>query len=435
MGAFDRNLAARLYAGESAPTWIEALRETARSAWVTAPWPTRKTEAWKYTALDALGERDYLRRATAAVPQFDATALIPALEADRIVFVNGIYQPTLSSVTAQAGVRVVNFRSANSGDRATIDQALGRLSAEGDSPFAVLNGCWLDDGVLLHLDAGVRAKRAVHVVHVGAPQPQPFAHAQRLLAVLGRGADVDLIEQFVDLPDAGESLVTGLTELRVGEGARIGHYRLHAEDERAIHIGAVHVELARDARCEGLLFALGSTLKRIDLRLHHRGRGASCRLDGIYLARHHQHVDLHTAIEHEVAHADTTQVYRGIIDDAARAVFNGRIHIHPQAQKSNADLSNRNLLLSNEAEVDTKPELEIYADDVRCSHGATVSRIEEKGLYYLLTRGIGRREAEVLLGYGFVNELVSRVGNDALAAALRDVVRDWLGRPGGGALS
>ena len=256
MGAFDRNLAARLYAGESAPTWIEALRETARSAWVTAPWPTRKTEAWKYTALDALGERDYLRRATAAVPQLDATALIPALEADRIVFVNGVYQPTLSSITAQAGVRVVNFRSANSGDRATIDQALGRLSAEGDSPFAVLNGCWLDDGVLLHLDAGVRAKRAVHVVHVGAPQPQPFAHAQRLLAVLGRGADVDLVEQFVDLPDAGESLVTGLTELRVGEGARIGHYRLHAED----------LDLCRRARASGATVACANDVQVVHVR-------------------------------------------------------------------------------------------------------------------------------------------------------------------------
>ncbi len=428
MGAFDRNLASRLYADQPAPAWIEALREASRTNWAALPWPTRKTEAWKYTALDVLDETDFLRRATVAAPQFDAAALIPGLDADRIVFVNGVYQPTLSSVTEQPGVRVLNFRALGPDDRAQIDAALGRLSEGSDNPFSTLNGCWLDDGVLLHVGTGVRALRPLHVVHVGAPQQHPFAYAQRLLAVLERGADVDLIEQFIDLPGAGESLVSGLSELRVGEGARLGHYRLQVEDERAIHLGAIHVELARDARCEGLLFALGSTLKRIDFNVYHRGRGASCRLDAIYLARHRQHIDLHTSVEHEEGYATTEQVCRGIIDDAAHAVFNGRIHIHPQAQKSSADLSNRNLLLSNEAEVDTKPELEIYADDVRCSHGATVSRIDGKSLYYLLTRGIGRHEAEVLLGYGFLNELVSRVGNEALAVAFRDVARRWLGR-------
>lgn len=428
MGAFDRNLAARLYADLPAPAWIETLRETARTTFTGLPWPTRKTEAWKYTSLEALDENDYLRRTAQVSPRFDTAALIPGLEADRIVFVNGVYQPTLSEVSVQPGVSLVNFRAVGTEERSTIDALLGRLAADSDNPFTALNGCWLDDGVLLHVAAGVRAQRPIHVVHIGAPQQHPFAYAQRLLAVLERGANANLIEQFVDLPGAGESLVSGLSELRVGEGACLGHYRLHTEDERAIHLGAVHVALERDARCEGLTFLLGSTLKRIDLRLHHRGPGASCQLDAIYLARHKQLVDLHTTIEHEVPHADSDQLCRGIVDDAARAVFSGRIHIHPQAQKSNAMLSNRNLLLSNEAEVDTKPELEIYADDVRCSHGATVSRIDEEGLYYLLTRGIGRREAEVLLGYGFLNELISRIAVEALAGTLRDAVQAWLGR-------
>ena len=150
--------------------------------------------------------------------------------------------------------------------------------------------------------------------------------------------------------------------------------------------------------------------------------------DRLVRAGREQHVDLHTSVEHEVAQGTTHQVYRGIVDDAARAVFNGRIHIHPQAQKSNADLSNRNLLLSNAAEVNTKPELEIYADDVRCSHGATVSRIDEKSLYYLLTRGIGRREAEVLLGFGFINELVRDIPIEPLGVTLRAVLSDWFGR-------
>jgi Fe-S cluster assembly protein SufD len=274
----------------------------------------------------------------------------------------------------------------------------------------------------------VKAARPLHVVHLGVAQAAPFAHAQRLLMVLGRGAEAGLIEHFASLPGEHNGFVTGTTEIRVGEAARLRHYRLHLEEEHAIHIGGVYVELGRAALCEGLVLGLGGRLKRLDLRVRHLGAGSECRLNGIYLARRTQHIDLHTNVEHEVAHGTTHQVYRGIVDDAARAVFNGRIHIHPQAQKSNADLSNRNLLLSNSAEVNTKPELEIYADDVRCSHGATVSRIDEKSLYYLLTRGIGRREAEVLLGFGFINELIADIPDEALALTLRRVLADWFGR-------
>lgn len=428
MGAFDRNLAACLYADQPAPDWIAARRAAARTAWSTTSWPTRKTEAWKYTTLEALDTTDYLRRADALPVQADVAASIPSLDADRLVFVNGVYQPTLSSVTVQTGVRVVNFRAVDAPVREAIDAALGQVSGDTGNPFAVLNGCWLEDGVLVQVDAGVRAARPIHIVHVGAPQDGPFAHAQRLLAMLGARAEAELIEHFVELPGTRDALVTGLSELRVGQGAHLRHCRLHVEGEHAAHVGTVHIELARDARCESLVFLLGGVLKRLDVHLRHRGPGASGQLDGIYLARHQQHVDLHTNIEHEVAHGTTDQLCRGIIDDAAHAVFNGRIHIHPQAQKSSAALSNRNLLLSNNAEVDTKPELEIYADDVRCAHGATVSRIDERSLYYLLTRGIGRKEAEVLLGYGFLNELLGRIGDETLAALLRDIVRGWLGQ-------
>jgi Fe-S cluster assembly protein SufD len=175
------------------------------------------------------------------------------------------------------------------------------------------------------------------------------------------------------------------------------------------------------------MLALGSRLKRVDLRVRHRGAGSECRLDGVYLARNTQHVDLHTTVEHDVERGTTRQVYRGIVDDAARAVFNGRLLIRPGAQKTNADLSNRNLLFSDNAEVDTKPELEIYADDVKCSHGATVSRIEEKNLYYLQSRGIARREAEVLLAFGFINELFGAVASVPLEALLRAQLRAWFG--------
>jgi len=428
MGAFDKHLAARLLGDAEALPWLAERRGVARAEWLGGSLPTRKTEAWKYTTLEALSERNYLRRPGGASAVVDADALVPGLDADRLVFVNGRFAPALSRVGHQPGVRVVRFREANAADRALVDATLGHVACGNHNPFAALNDCWLDDGVLFHVGAGVQAARPLHVVHMGAPEADPFAHAQRLLVVLGRGAEAGVIEHFASVAGEQNGFVSGTTEIRVGEAARLRHCRLHLEEEHAIHIGGVYVELGRAAACDGLLLGLGGRLKRLDLRLRHLGAGSECRLNGIYLARHQQHIDLHTTIDHEVPQGTTHQVYRGIVDDAARAVFNGRIHIHPQAQKTSADLSNRNLLLSNRAEVNTKPELEIYADDVRCSHGATVSRIDEKSLYYLLTRGIGRREAEVLLAFGFLNELLAAVPEPALAASLRGVLGDWFGR-------
>jgi Fe-S cluster assembly protein SufD len=429
MGAFDQIAASRLNLDSaSGLPWLAQQRGIARGDWLAGPLPTRKTEAWKYTGLDPLGERDYLQLAPRVALTAPGLPLIEGLDADRLVFVNGHFDAALSSVAAQDGVTAIPFSAADEQQRALIGAQLGSIATGHGNPFAALNGCWMNDGVLVQVAGGVRANRPLYVVHLLAAGESAFAAAQRLLLILEPQAELQLIEHFVSAAGAADSLMTGTTELRIGAGARLQHFRLQLEDEQALHIGGIYAELQRDARLEGFVIGLGSRLKRLDLRVRHLGPGSEAHLDGVYLAHRSQHIDLHTSVEHESPHGTTRQVYRGIIDDAARAVFNGRIHIHPHAQKTSADLSNRNLLLSNEAEIDTKPELEIYADDVRCSHGATVSRIEEKNLYYLLTRGIGRAEAEVLLGFGFINELFGDVPIEALRAALRDVLRGWFGR-------
>jgi len=429
MGAFDQIAAARLnHASDAGVPWLAQQRDIARGDWLSGPLPTRKTETWKYTSLDVLGERDYLQSAPRVAVSADALSWIAGLDADRLVFVNGHFDATLSSVAAQSGVTAVPFSAANDEQRALIEVELGVIAAGHGNPFAALNGCWMNDGVLVCVDAGVRANRPLCVVHLQAPGVSAFSAAQRLLLILGAQSELQLIEHFLSAGGAPDNLMTGTTELRIDAGARLQHYRLQLEGEQSLHIGGIYAELQRDARFESFVIGLGSRLKRLDLRVRHLAPGSEASLNGVYLAQGTQHIDMHTTVEHESPHGTTRQVYRGIIDDAARAVFNGRIHIHPQAQKSSADLSNRNLLLSNEAEIDTKPELEIYADDVRCSHGATVSRIEEKNLYYLLTRGIGRAEAEVLLGFGFINELFGDVPIEPLRVALRDVLRAWFGR-------
>ena len=213
----------------------------------------------------------------------------------------------------------------------------------------------------------------------------------------------------------------------LGPGAKLNHSRLHLESPEALHIGGLHVRLDRDATLESFHLALGGKLKRIDIVINHEGTGAHCQLDGIYLLRGNEHIDYHTCIEHAVPHCTTDETFRGIIGDKARAVFNGRIHIHPDAQKTHAQLSNKNLLTSATAEVNTKPELEIYADDVQCAHGATIAQLDDAMLHYLRTRGIPEDEALVLLSYGFINALVETQALDALRDYLKPLLADYFG--------
>ena len=229
-----------------------------------------------------------------------------------------------------------------------------------------------------------------------------------------------LVEHFCGSSPA--SFTNGITELVLGAGARLAHHRLHLEEGGAMHIGGVHARLERDSLLNSFHLALGSELKRLDVVVEHAGPGAHCDLNGIYLLRGSEHVDYHTCIEHAVPHCTTDEVFRGIVGDEASAVFNGRIHIHPDAQKTRAELSNKNLLTSTSAEVNTKPELEIYADDVQCAHGATVARLDEGMLHYLRTRGVDRDEAEVILSYGFINELVDGLALEALQDYLRPLL-------------
>ena len=221
---------------------------------------------------------------------------------------------------------------------------------------------------------------------------------------------------------AEASFTSGVTELKLEANAKLHHYRLHEESGEAIHIGAVHARLERDANLDSFHLALGSRLKRVDVVVHHAGPGAHADLNGVYLPRGDEHIDYHTTIEHAVPHCTTDEVFRGIVGDKATAVFNGRIHIHPDAQKTRAELSNRNLLTSTEAEVNTKPELEIYADDVQCAHGATVARIDDLALHYLRTRGVSRDEAEVMLSFGFINELIDGMALEPLREYLRPLL-------------
>lgn len=407
----------------AAPEWVQPLRDAGRKIWSSQAFPTRKTEAWKYTNLRPLERGEYLAAPAAAnIDGLAALAGIPELGACRLVFVNGSFSSELSDGDVPEGVSLIRFSDASDEEAATLASHLGSLVNREKHLFAALNDSWLSDGVFVRIDRDADVQTPIQIVWMTRPDEKAFSVSQRLFVVAGQHSRATVIEHFVSTDDEQNVFTNGITELEVGEGARLHHYRFHLEESHALHIGGVHARLAKDSVLNSFHLAMGSTLKRIDVVVEHAGEGAHCEMNGIYLPRNSELVDYHTTIEHAVPRCTTNETFRGIVADKAKAVFNGRIHIHPNAQKTNAQLSNKNLLTSNEAEVDTKPELEIYADDVQCAHGATVSQLEDESLFYFLSRGIGLEAARVMLNFGFINELVGRIEVEAL----RDYIKPRL---------
>jgi Fe-S cluster assembly protein SufD len=397
--------AVQLAAQQQAPEWLSALRYAGAEQWLQAGWPTRKTELWKYTPLMPLQKSEFSGWGD-ATHDWQAKVELPDIDATRLVFVNGVLDRAASDDLPE---QVSLFSEADEQQQAVIRQHLGKILNTERHLFAALSNAWVSEGVLLYVSHGTALEKPLCVVHVSTPQTKAAVSCQRILLVLEESASAEVIEHYVSSSEQQNSFVNTLTEIHVGANAELKHCRINLEQEDLMHIGGVHADLHRDARLYGFTIAEGSRLKRIDYQVNHRGEGAHLGLKGIYLARNRQLVDYHTNLEHVAGHCTSDEVFRGIIGDSAKAVFNGRIHIHPDAQKTLAELSNRNLLTSNSAEIDTKPELEIYADDVRCAHGATVSQLDATALYYLQSRGVPQDQARVMLSLGFVNELLTDV--------------------------
>lgn len=398
--------ALQLAAQQQTPVWLSNVRAQAAKDWSGAIWPTRKTEHWKNVSFASLQKNIPVQWAVLNNDWESSVELIP-LDATRIVFVNGVFDERKSSSDFPA--EIVRFSQANSAQQAIITQHLGKVVEGKQHIFATLNNAWVDDGILIHVPRNSVLDTPVYVVHITTASEQTLSVNLRLLVVLEDSSQAEIVEHYVSTQEQQNSFVNTLSEFVVGNNATLQHYRLNLEDETSQHVGAVHVNLMRSARMRGFTLALGGVLKRIDYQVNHRGQGAELNLQGVYLPRNKQMVDYHSNVQHWVPNCTTSEVFRGIIADSSQAIFNGRIYIHKDAQKTLAELSNKNLLTSHKAEVFTKPELEIYADDVKCAHGATVSQLNATALYYLQSRGVSRAEAEVMMSFGFINELLQQI--------------------------
>ncbi|MGK0249319.1 MAG: Fe-S cluster assembly protein SufD [Oleispira sp.] len=408
---------------------FSALNTSGSASFLQQEIPTRNTEAWKFTSLYSFtaNEEGYGRLAEDYdVKGLDSITAIPDLNAQRLVFVNGQYSNELSSNESLSNV--VRFSQANQAQQTIIADNLGTAIEQEKHIFAALNNAITHDGVLVHVGKNEQLKTNIQITHITTAQAKPFTVPARLLIVLDTGAEATIVEHFASNDDEQNCFVNAITEAKIGANARLNHYRLQLMQEGSIQMGGVHVDLGRDANYDSFQLGLGAKIVRNDINVNHNVGGSHCELVGVYLPQNKQLIDFHSNIEHKVPNCTTNEIFRGIMADKSKAVFNGRIHIHPDAQKTLAQLSNKNLLLSNDATINTKPELEIYADDVRCAHGATIAQLDEQARFYLRSRGISAAEADVMLSFGFINELLENLKLDAVRNLVRPLLAQRFGR-------
>lgn len=422
----------REFAGarEGEPSWMERLREGAFGRFEELGFPTTDEEEWKYTNVAPLARKTF-RPATQGKVELESAAVEPFFSAEargsRLVFVNGVYSPDHSSLEAiPQQVVAEELGTALAGEHAEVLwEHLGRLSGEGSDAFSALNTAFLGGGALLRVPAGVVVESPVQLLFLTTPGKAEAVSFPRVLVVAERDSRLDIIESYAAVDNA-EYFTDAVVEVFVGEGARVTHYKVQNESDHAFHVASTRAEVSKDGAYELTTVTLGARLSRHDIEVAFTSPGAECRVDGLYIVGDGQHTDTHSLIDHRQPNCTSRQNYKGILDGKSRAVFNGRVYVHEGASQTDAQQSNKNLLLSTDARVDTKPQLEIYNDDVKCSHGATVGQLEEEELFYLLSRGLHPDLARNLLTYGFAEEIVGNIKHESIRAQLDEAILNRL---------
>jgi Fe-S cluster assembly protein SufD len=406
------------------PAFVRALREKGRETFVRVKLPTTKHEDWRYTSLAALAAQPW----RAAERASGATADLPP--APRLVFVNGRLDPAQSDLGGLAsGVRATSLAAALRERPAALERHLGKCGVFDDHAFAALNAALFEDGALVEIDAGAQAERTLNLAFLSAPGAAAAAAHPRVLVVAGEGSRAAIVETY---RGDGGYLLNEHTEVALGDGAELALARVQEEGAQAFHVGLVGVRQGARSRFTAASMALGGALARVELRPVLDGEGGTCELDGLYVAQGRQLLDHLVHVDHASPRCTSRQTFKGILGDSARGVFAGRILVREGAQKTDAEQVNSNLLLSDDATIDTKPQLEILTDDVKCSHGGSVGQIREDHLFYLRSRGIPQAAARALLTWAFASEMVQRVQPADARARVRAAVTARL--PGGAML-
>jgi Fe-S cluster assembly protein SufD len=411
------------------PVWLKTIRRAAFDRFQALGFPTSRDEEWRFTPIRPLVETAFeAPRAPVGVGRRDLAPFVIAHAAGSVlVFVNGRFAPALSTLRSMpAGVVAGSLRVLIESDPGLVDPYLTRCAPFAQQPFTALNTALVEDGAVVYIPAAVVLPEPLQILYFSSSAVPALAHP-RTLVVAGDNSRGKVIETYAG-PDDQRYFTNAVTEIVCGEHAQLEHYRVQREGVSSFHVSSTHVYLERAAVFAQQNFTFGGALVRNDTQATLDAEGIECTLNGLYLANGDRLVDNHTTIDHAKPHCASHEVYKGMLDDRARGVFNGKIFVRQDAQKTDAKQTNQVLLLSDDATINTKPQLEIFADDVKCTHGATVGRLDAEALFYLRARGLGEDAARSMLIHAFASDIIDRVTIEPLRESLEGVLLGLLPR-------
>jgi Fe-S cluster assembly protein SufD len=434
----------------SVPSWLHEIRRAAMAGFAEKGFPTTRQEEWRNTNVTPIAvvpfepASDLGAGATASLAGPIGQLPLADLGCPRLVFINGRFSKRLSTLEAlPKGVKVGSLAEALASDGKTLESHLTRYATDyTEHAFVALNTAFIEDGAFLEIPKGVVLEKPIYLLYVSDASGLPTVSYPRNLIIAGRESQATIVEAYVgpeaaplfssvgarSLEPEGVYFTNAVSEIAVGEGAVLEYYRIQQESERAFHFGRLQFHQERSSNLATHSIATGGALAREEVKAVLDGEGAEATLEGLYVVTGRQHIDNQTTLDHAQPHCSSREVYKGVLDGESSAVFNGKIIVRKDAQKTDSKQSNKNLLLSEKAIIDTKPALEIYADDVKCTHGATIGQIDPEAVFYLRSRGIGRQEARDLLTYAFANDVLERIKYEPLRERLREGLFARLGR-------
>jgi Fe-S cluster assembly protein SufD len=427
----------------AAPEWLQSLRAQGMARFEALGFPSTKNEDWHFTSVAPIAEQTFHPAMTSrpGVSSEGSTAgVVAPADLKRfmfdqpswhvLVFVNGEFSGDLSSYAGLGEkVRVNSLAKAIRSGIGRPERHLGKIASFDNHAFTALNTAFIRDGAFVELQADAVVDGPIHLIFVSEGEGKAVSHPRNLI-VAAQNSRATIIESYVSIRD-NSYFTNAVTEISLGDGARIDHYKMQRESEKSFHVGTTQTRQARDSQLHSFSFAVGGLLARTNIYTSLDGPAATCTLNGLYLTDGVQHIDNQTSIEHIAPNCPSHEVYKGVLDGRSHGVFNGKVYVHPEAQKTDGKQSNNNLLLSPNARVDTKPQLEIFADDVKCTHGATVGRLDELAMFYLNSRGIGPETARTLLTYAFAADVLETI---ELKPVRDDLERSVLARFAGSAV-
>lgn len=408
--------------------WLKSIREQAITKFAELGFPTVQDEDWRFTNVAPIA-RSSFNILENGHDKVSASDLKPFQFGDtqvtELVFVNGHYSKDLSSHTSlPEGVIVKNLADAIESEQELVKNNLAKYADYSEEAFTALNTAFIEDGGFIYIPKGTIVDTPIHLLYIATDEDTPSITNPRNLIISEDNSQANVIEHYTSIGD-NVYLSNVVTEIVVGENSTIGHYMIELESKKAFNISTLRVQQARSSNINSHSVLLGGSLVRNNVHPVLAGEGCNSLINGLYMPSHRQHMDNYMKVEHATPHCDSRQLYNGILDGRSRGVFHGRIIVHEDAQKTDAKQTNRNLLLSDTAQIDTKPQLEIYADDVKCTHGATIGQIDENALFYLRSRGISKNAARDIILHAFTNESLETMGVESVKNYCYELATNW----------